>query len=547
MKCEVEGWPKPTVSWELNMNKIQENEKYQVNQENGDLNIIKVSDEDQGMYRCGASNDDTDAGITIWSAEGELIVKDVTTIVTGITDMDVEVHSEVRMDCVVVYDFSQNDSFSVSWQKNGEPLEVDGEVIAGLEGQYGIVIRNVTMEDEGVYTCSAKTISSQDSDTGKLVVIGIPPRLKNSGVPKTVATVTEEDLILHCDFVEPLPFPVPNVSWYRDEIISSLPLGEKYSVCSHNMLTIKNVSKDDADTYRCRAKNEFGEDAIVVSLNVWRRTVIDGVGVDYMYNEGDEVMFNCDHTVGMELEMYKSVAWVKDDKKLFLPIEDEDDGSGFDPIVYEEGAEIVPEVENATVCEGDMRGCLVLFSNGSLKISDMIDGNVGKYKCVVTINEPSFKRPHVVEGDINTIYVPFGFPWWIILIIVIVFITFLIILIICLCCCCCGKKKSKTPLERSIIKDPENPEFDPLLPNKPLPKNNPDDVLIQNGSAPTKIIIIPPDDNDEPSPSTPNLPPSPHPGRCSENCYCPKRTLSFGDGSGERLTLCDFQTKNMEF
>ena len=144
MKCQAEGYPKPTISWEFENNQIISNEKYMINKDNGDLVIREVGTEDEGVYRCTASN------YYSTNQEGNLIVKSVTTIDDGPRDTEVTVFSRVRMNCTVMYDLSEE--LTVSWKKDNRDLEdigyIQGEKIHILE-DYALVLMNVTFGDAG--------------------------------------------------------------------------------------------------------------------------------------------------------------------------------------------------------------------------------------------------------------------------------------------------------------------------------------------------------------------------------------------------------------
>merc|ERR1719266_2032807 len=74
----------------------------------------------------------------------------------------------------------QNYALTVTWKKDNKDLRNIGtkeEDRIYLDQNYALTIKDLRMDDAGDYTCWARTSTSEDTDNGKLVVLGIPPKL----------------------------------------------------------------------------------------------------------------------------------------------------------------------------------------------------------------------------------------------------------------------------------------------------------------------------------------------------------------------------------
>lgn len=420
--CVAEGFPKPVISWQFNGVQISGGGKYSVDQNTGDLVIRKVGTEDEGKYRCTATNqDDKD------SKEGNIIVKSVTTIVDGPRDSEHEVRSNIIMNCTVMYDLSQD--LTVTWKKDNQDLQELGGRIK-VEDNHSLTINNVTFSDAGDYTCWARTSTSEDTDNGKLVVRIIPPKLK---FVEPVETMEDDDIVLECVVEE--GFPLPEVAWYKDgDADGELEDDHKFRIKEDNSLVIKNSGKEDSGVYICEAINnndkvEEGEDSIVVDVTVRRKTEISGEATSHLFSEEQVVMLDCLVTVDPDLKRHLMVTWFHGEEELKdLPVqhlnfnvnsEVEDMG------VEHEGSVVEEEVERRFV-----------MPNNTLVINDLTEDDLGEYRCEARVDKKGLEE-RLVVGPISEIYTFVPFPWWIIVVVIIV----LLLLIIIVCVVCKAKKR----------------------------------------------------------------------------------------------------------
>ena len=154
MRCSAYGDPAPQIHWQFNGQKVEELDKYVVvtnevnNQYTGELEVRNLDMDDQGNYTCVANNGGDDHP----STNAKLIVKNEATIINGPKTVTLEVHEQVTLECRVVYDFAENSTFKVLWQKDGQDVQIDGKRIIKQDadnGEYGIQITRAVMEDSG--------------------------------------------------------------------------------------------------------------------------------------------------------------------------------------------------------------------------------------------------------------------------------------------------------------------------------------------------------------------------------------------------------------
>ena len=139
MLCKAEGSPKPSISWTVNGKAIIPSAKYNLDTDTGDLTVKQATVEDEGEYKCRATNHGED------TAEGALIVKSVPTIIDGPSDRKEEVFSSIEMKCNVVADISLE--LSVNWKKDNIELEQSERIYQ--TDNHSLVFENLTFNDAG--------------------------------------------------------------------------------------------------------------------------------------------------------------------------------------------------------------------------------------------------------------------------------------------------------------------------------------------------------------------------------------------------------------
>uniref|UniRef100_A0A3Q1GG35 Neural cell adhesion molecule L1 n=1 Tax=Acanthochromis polyacanthus TaxID=80966 RepID=A0A3Q1GG35_9TELE len=135
--------------------------------ENGQsLKIISTEKGDSGVYMCGASNSEGKSSVM-----AVLDVKDPTKIVVAPQDVEIVSGTTAQLTC-----HAEHDKSLIKMTKNGENCAslaqhfVDG-------GRLHIM--NVNLDDQGTYTCVAKTSLDEDHAAALLTVLDVPDAPKN--------------------------------------------------------------------------------------------------------------------------------------------------------------------------------------------------------------------------------------------------------------------------------------------------------------------------------------------------------------------------------
>ena len=115
-----------------------------------------------GTYRCTFENQVTECNLWVHEPLPEFVKK--------ISDLEVK----EREPATFVVEVS-SETAQVTWHKDGEPLDVGSDRFEFLsEGkERRIIIKNVSIHDEGEYTCSL----GEQECTAEMVVIELPPEI----------------------------------------------------------------------------------------------------------------------------------------------------------------------------------------------------------------------------------------------------------------------------------------------------------------------------------------------------------------------------------
>ncbi|XP_051906770.1 neural cell adhesion molecule L1-like protein isoform X5 [Hippocampus zosterae] len=175
MNCSAFGSPPPTISWAKDETpETIEGERF-VTLQNGSLQISSVEKKDSGEYVCVADNSEGKSSIM-----AVLAVKDPTHIINGPQDMQVISGTTAQLMCQAEYDKSLADSFQVVWIKDGEEMTFPTEEPSRyFLGDGMLQIMNVNLNDEGAYTCMARTRLDGVNRTALLTVLDVPDAPQN--------------------------------------------------------------------------------------------------------------------------------------------------------------------------------------------------------------------------------------------------------------------------------------------------------------------------------------------------------------------------------
>ncbi|KFV46418.1 Obscurin, partial [Tyto alba] len=146
---------------------------------------------------------------------------------------------------------------SVSWYKDGKPVEVDPHhiIIEDPDGSCTLILDNLMGLDSGQYMCFASSPAGNASTLGKILV-QVPPRFVNK--VRNAYFVEGEDAQFTCTIEGA---PRPQIRWYKDGVL--LKDTSKYQTFSEPrsgiiVLVVKNPSNEDMGHYECELVNRLG-------------------------------------------------------------------------------------------------------------------------------------------------------------------------------------------------------------------------------------------------------------------------------------------------
>ncbi|XP_065564495.1 fasciclin-2-like isoform X2 [Artemia franciscana] len=235
--------------------------------DNGDtprrqLFFSSVQESDSGNYTCRA----TYTSSQTLSAS----VKLSTRVPIKWIDVPAEQHAtlgeEYKVRCIV----NANPAPQVRWLKDGVAISKKTFESQYLPQSDGILIRNVSREDAGIFTCRASVELTGDLSEKKITLkIIVPPKFKN--VIEDIESLEDMSARLDCE-AEGEPTPTYELFDAKGEPI----IGRPGFVINPNtgILVIEEVKRENAGEYKCRALNDGGTIEAVRRLRVITKPTI---------------------------------------------------------------------------------------------------------------------------------------------------------------------------------------------------------------------------------------------------------------------------------
>ncbi|XP_075375673.1 hemicentin-2-like [Mycteria americana] len=246
--CAAAGSPQPRISWTADGQPVTDG----VSGQSGRSTLWReaATRADSGTYVCRAENS---AGAI--TATAFVSVREAPIIWGDPSTYQVELPGgDVLLDC----DARGHPAPLIRWSKDGVPVVAGGHLRQLRNGS--LAIRAVGSADAGHYRC----VAENDAGTAaKVVTLALQSAPAVAVTPRAVAVHAGQRVLLHCAVAGE---PTPSVEWQRDG--EPLPEGPRARVLPNATLLLPAVSRRDAGSYSCLARNALGSAVAHVSLAV---------------------------------------------------------------------------------------------------------------------------------------------------------------------------------------------------------------------------------------------------------------------------------------
>ncbi|XP_029900281.1 immunoglobulin superfamily DCC subclass member 4 [Myripristis murdjan] len=255
-ECQIEGVPTPVITWEKDQAAVPEKPRF-ISLPNGVLQILGVTKEDEGAYRCVASNSarklvSQEASLTVITGSTQALNSVV--IVAPPQNATVVLGHPAVMECMA----QGQPKPLVSWSRqDGKPISTDVVVRAT-----NLVIRDTRRHHAGVYVCRANKPKTREFVIAAAELqVPAPPMILQP--PETVSLSRGNTARFVCNSSGE---PPPVLHWLKNgQPIKSF---RRVKTQSPGVLLINQLALEDAGYYQCIADNSLGTACATAKLTV---------------------------------------------------------------------------------------------------------------------------------------------------------------------------------------------------------------------------------------------------------------------------------------
>uniref|UniRef100_A0A3Q2YVB1 Contactin 3b n=1 Tax=Hippocampus comes TaxID=109280 RepID=A0A3Q2YVB1_HIPCM len=273
LECFALGNPVPEISWRRTSG-VPFPSKVKTKNSNAVLEIPNFQQEDAGTYECIAENR---RGKN--AARGRISFHAKPHWFQTMADTVLSIHQKLFWECKA----TGKPKPSYSWLKNGEHVIAQGRI--QIENG-ALSIPTLNLSDSGMYQCVAENKHGVIYSSAQLMVLGklgsYRVLLYCLSVCALVKARLGSEVILEC---KPQASPPAISLWKKDNEIMTL--------FSSGTLKITNVSRSDAASYTCIAKNQFGSASTTGRLLVTEPTRITMRPTNLEIIVGESIVLPC--------------------------------------------------------------------------------------------------------------------------------------------------------------------------------------------------------------------------------------------------------------
>ncbi|KAM8927633.1 cell adhesion molecule-related/down-regulated by oncogenes [Pelodytes ibericus] len=282
--------PKPRVRYKVRGKWLERSTERYFILPSGNLQILNVTLEDKGAYRCAAYNPVTQE-LKVNPAPEKLIINrspqygfKILQPLTSHT-LSVKIHEALTLECAAGGDPLP----LMTWLKDRQDAMTDGR--RKLLHTH-LVMERVETTDAGNYSCCFETGSSFPQCVNYTVLVLEPPSVTRG--PENQSAPVSGTVRFICEL---RGNPPPNITWVHNGAL--IPPSARYQA-SGNKLRITNVNAEDSGIYQCVAENGVGVALSTARLAVQLKTesspIIVSAPTNITVTNGNVATLTCNAT-----------------------------------------------------------------------------------------------------------------------------------------------------------------------------------------------------------------------------------------------------------
>uniref|UniRef100_A0A3Q2PAM2 Contactin-3-like n=1 Tax=Fundulus heteroclitus TaxID=8078 RepID=A0A3Q2PAM2_FUNHE len=277
LECFALGNPVPEITWRR-ANGVPFPSKVKMKYSNAVLEIPSFQLDDTGGYECVAENKmgrNTAAGrlVSVSSAKPQWI--------QTMKDTALAIEERLHWECRA----NGKPKPSYAWLKNGQQLLSEDRIHV----EDGVLsVSPLTLSDAGMYQCVAENKHGVIYFAAELMVLASPPDFTGNVLRALLKAKAGTMVTLDC---KPQAYPTASILWKK----GNLPIHteDRITLSPDGTLRLANVSKSDAGSYTCFARNRFGMSSTTGRLLVTDPTRIIQGPVDMEIIVGESIVLPC--------------------------------------------------------------------------------------------------------------------------------------------------------------------------------------------------------------------------------------------------------------
>ncbi|XP_035992375.1 contactin-3 isoform X2 [Fundulus heteroclitus] len=275
LECFALGNPVPEITWRR-ANGVPFPSKVKMKYSNAVLEIPSFQLDDTGGYECVAENKmgrNTAAGRLAFYAKPQWI--------QTMKDTALAIEERLHWECRA----NGKPKPSYAWLKNGQQLLSEDRIHV----EDGVLsVSPLTLSDAGMYQCVAENKHGVIYFAAELMVLASPPDFTGNVLRALLKAKAGTMVTLDC---KPQAYPTASILWKK----GNLPIHteDRITLSPDGTLRLANVSKSDAGSYTCFARNRFGMSSTTGRLLVTDPTRIIQGPVDMEIIVGESIVLPC--------------------------------------------------------------------------------------------------------------------------------------------------------------------------------------------------------------------------------------------------------------